>query len=360
MWYNTTGSYNTASGLQSLYKNDSGNYNMANGYLALYNNIEGDDNTASGSFALYNHMADNATATGYAAMFNNTTGIQNTANGKNALYSNTIQSGNTAIGFESLYLNGVLGALATDNTAVGAVSLRNNNTGHRNTAIGYAAMNDNSSGAFNTALGASVLEINSTGSANTAVGYQALNANTTGLNNTAVGYNADVTIGSFSNATVIGANATVSSSNTMSFGNGTVDRWAFGIPTTSLQHALEVGNAATNGNGAFLTQGGTWTNTSDRNKKEDFSELNGGDLLLKIAQLSIQRWKYKGTNEYHIGPTAQQFYKLFNVGIDDKGISTVDPAGIALAAIQEQQKKIQKQEELIAALLKRIEVLEKK
>jgi hypothetical protein len=31
---------------------------------------------------------------------------------------------------------------------------------------------------------------------------------------------------------------------------------------------------------------------------------------------------------------AQDFYKLFNVGVDDKGISTIDPAGISLAAIQ--------------------------
>ena len=32
---------------------------------------------------------------------------------------------------------------------------------------------------------------------------------------------------------------------------------------------------------------------------------------------------------------AEEFYNLFGLGTDDKGISTVDPAGISLAAIKE-------------------------
>jgi hypothetical protein len=81
--------------------------------------------------------------------------------------------------------------------------------------------------------------------------------------------------------------------------------------------------------------------------------LDGGELLQKIKQLDIRKWKYKGTEEYHVGPTAQDFYKLFNLGLDDKGISTIDPSGIALAAIQ---LLINENEEL----KKRIEKLEKK
>jgi hypothetical protein len=89
------------------------------------------------------------------------------------------------------------------------------------------------------------------------------------------------------------------------------------------------------------TTGGTWTNTSDVNLKSDITPVNGTDLLAKIKQLEITRWRYNGTNEYHIGPMAQQFYQLFQTGVDDKGISTVDPAGIALKGIQEQQKQIE-------------------
>ncbi len=114
------------------------------------------------------------------------------------------------------------------------------------------------------------------------------------------------------------------------------------------------------GNDAFLTTGGTWTNASSSLKKENFSNMNTTDLLQKIQNIRIQKWKYKGTSEYHIGPVAEDFYKLFGLGTDDQGISTVDPSGIALAAIQEQQRMIEKQNELIMRLEKRIEMLERK
>ena len=181
---------------------------------------------------------------------------------------------------------------------------------------------------------------------------------TSGNKNVAIGDISNIDNG-VSNGTAIGFNSRVSTSNTMSFGDENVDRWAFGIPTTSANHAMEVGTNSTNGNGAFLTQGGTWTNASDINKKEDFSELNGQDLLSRISQLKIERWKYKGTDEYHIGPVAQDFYRLFKVGTDDKSISTIDPSGVALLAIQEltRQNEVLKDENLV--LKKRLEVIEK-
>jgi hypothetical protein len=78
--------------------------------------------------------------------------------------------------------------------------------------------------------------------------------------------------------------------------------------------------------------------------------VDGAGLLKKLMQLSITKWKYRGTNEYHIGPMAQDFYKLFKVGTDDKSISSIDPAGIALIAIQEQQKTIDAQQVQIVLL----------
>ena len=138
----------------------------------------------------------------------------------------------------------------------------------------------------------------------------------------------------------------------MAFGDATVTKWVFGLTTTSAgSHALEVGSGAGNGNGAFLTNGGVWTNASDRNKKEDFSNLNGTDILKKIASLPITQWRYIGTNEYHIGPMAQDFRAAFNLGTDDKSISTIDPSGVTLAAIQQ----LIKENEI---LRKRIEALE--
>lgn len=91
--------------------------------------------------------------------------------------------------------------------------------------------------------------------------------------------------------------------------------------------------------GAYLSVFGAWTNSSDRNKKENFTELDRDDLLNKVAQLEITHWNYKGDEASHIGPVAQQFYALFGLGNDSTSISTIDPAGIALAAIQELDKR---------------------
>ncbi|MCH9031370.1 MAG: hypothetical protein IIB00_03820 [candidate division Zixibacteria bacterium] len=55
----------------------------------------------------------------------------------------------------------------------------------------------------------------------------------------------------------------------------------------------------------------------------------------------------------HVGPMAQDFYALFGVGADNKSISTIDPAGIALAAIKalyEKSKRIDALESELAEL----------
>lgn len=115
--------------------------------------------------------------------------------------------------------------------------------------------------------------------------------------------------------------------------------------------------------GAHLTIGGAWTNSSDRNKKENFQPIDRAALLRNISALDISTWNYRdeGDNVRHIGPTAQDLFALFGFGTDDKSISTIDPAGIALAAIQELHSKTQQLDERtaeIAELNRRIAALE--
>jgi hypothetical protein len=121
----------------------------------------------------------------------------------------------------------------------------------------------------------------------------------------------------------------------MEFGDLAVVGWGFGgaIPTST--NVFIVGTNSSNGNGAYLTAGGAWTNTSDKNLKEDISTPDSKDILSRIKQLPVSKWKYKGTSEYHIGPMAQDFYNQFSLGTDNTHISTVDPAGVALIGIQE-------------------------
>lgn len=111
--------------------------------------------------------------------------------------------------------------------------------------------------------------------------------------------------------------------------------------------------------GAYLTTGGTWTNASDEAKKENFTEIDRADILERIASLNIRRWNYKDDDPrvQHIGPTAQEFHALFNVGNDDKTISTIDPSGIALAAIQELSARNADLEAMVREQQKQIEEL---
>jgi hypothetical protein len=248
-----------------------------------------------------------------------------------------------------------LGASGNSNTAYGSESLFSNESGYANTSIGHHSGYSNTSGFRNTIVGDSALRANTTGVANTAVGYNTIPLNVTGNRITAVGSGADVAIDGLNNSTVIGFNASVSTDNTMSFGNNNTVKWVFGIATTSAAgRALEVGFNGANGNGAYLTTGGTWTNASDLFKKEELNDINGDDLLQRVKQLTVQRWKYKGTNEYHIGPYAQDFNKLFAVGTDDKSISSIDPAGVSLAAIKELIILIEKQDAVIKDLQEKI------
>ena len=89
--------------------------------------------------------------------------------------------------------------------------------------------------------------------------------------------------------------------------------------------------------GAYLSDGGVWTNNSDRNRKENIRSLNNKFMLEKLAELDISEWNYKteGENVKHIGPMAQDFYELFGLGKDNRSISTIDASGVALAAIKE-------------------------
>ena len=105
---------------------------------------------------------------------------------------------------------------------------------------------------------------------------------------------------------------------------------------------ITVGTNPGNGNGAFLTWGGVWTNTCARDKKENFQPVDGRQLLQRIADMPIESWYYKGTTERHIGPVAEDFVGAFDVGITDadgtrhdKHLSSADVAGVALIGIQE-------------------------
>jgi hypothetical protein len=83
--------------------------------------------------------------------------------------------------------------------------------------------------------------------------------------------------------------------------------------------------------------------TSDRSVKENFKTIDA-PVLQKVAGLPLSEWNFKSDSGVrHIGPMAQDFYAAFNVGSDDKHIAVVDEGGVALAAIQGLNQKVEEQ-----------------
>jgi len=70
--------------------------------------------------------------------------------------------------------------------------------------------------------------------------------------------------------------------------------------------------------------------------KENFVPVTPAAILQEIDALPLLEWNYKNEDPSvrHIGPVAQDFYSIFEVGNSSTTISTIDPSGIALAGIQ--------------------------
>jgi hypothetical protein len=92
-----------------------------------------------------------------------------------------------------------------------------------------------------------------------------------------------------------------------------------------------------------LTVNGTFVSASDRNAKEDFRPLDTRAVLDKVAALPLSEWSYQADEQRsrHIGPMAQDFKAAFGLGADDRHIATVDADGVALAAIQGLNQKLE-------------------
>jgi len=88
---------------------------------------------------------------------------------------------------------------------------------------------------------------------------------------------------------------------------------------------------------------GSWTFTSDRNVKDRFETVDSESVLARVSQLPILEWSYKGYPQRHIGAMAQDFHALFPLNPDDKSLNDADLHGVALAAIQGLNRKLDEQ-----------------
>ncbi len=302
--------------------------------------------TLSGYYgALYGAVAlgfdNNSTASGYYGAGSSAMGISNTASGEHSSafgsqntasenYSSASGNKNTASGIKSSasgYYNFASGVHSSafgnsnNSSALGATTFGQGNiaSGIKSSASGY---NNSSLGQKSTASGAY----------NTASG---INSSAFGLQNTASGYSSSVFGSAITNN--IDSSLMIGPSDTAKITITLIG--AIGIRGTTTPAAA--GAAILDSSGAKLTTGGTWTNASSRDLKENFSDIDKEELLNKISELDLQSWNYKAEDASikHIGPMAQQFYELFGLGGSSTSISTIDPAGLALVGIQALQEK---------------------
>ncbi|MFW5858100.1 MAG: tail fiber domain-containing protein [Planctomycetota bacterium] len=112
--------------------------------------------------------------------------------------------------------------------------------------------------------------------------------------------------------------------------------------------------------GGYLTNTGIWTNSSDRNNKTELTPVDSREVLTKVADLPMTTWRYHNQPEdqRHMGPMAQDFHRLFGLGAGDTSISTVDTAGVSLAAIQGLYEMVEEQRAEISQLNDRLRELE--
>ena len=94
------------------------------------------------------------------------------------------------------------------------------------------------------------------------------------------------------------------------------------------------------------TNGTSWQTISARDSKENFEPIDSEEVLKKLANLSVTRWNYKAQDPSvkHIGPIAEDFHAAFGLnGTYNGTISTQDFDGVALAAIQGLNKKLERE-----------------
>ncbi len=113
-----------------------------------------------------------------------------------------------------------------------------------------------------------------------------------------------------------------------------------------------------------VTVNGSFYNNSDRNAKQEFTPVSSTQILAKVTQLPVSEWSYKSDpTTRHVGPMAQDFHSAFNLGKDDTHIAPMDEGGVALAAIQALNQKLNEKDAEIQKLkdkAARVDSLEKR
>jgi|GEM_PF-3406095 len=89
---------------------------------------------------------------------------------------------------------------------------------------------------------------------------------------------------------------------------------------------------------SLAPNGSSWETLSDRNTKENFTDINFQEVLNKIELLSVTQWNYKNQDNSfkNWGPMAQDFQYYFGLGntTDSVTISTLEMDGVLISSVK--------------------------
>jgi len=119
-----------------------------------------------------------------------------------------------------------------------------------------------------------------------------------------------------------------------------------GIGTTELpEYPLEMYS------GAYCSEGGSWTDASSREYKQNIQDLTAAEAVVTLKDLNPVKFNYKKTpDQENLGFIAEDVPDLVATK-DRKGMSSMDVVALLTKVVQEQQKTI-------AELSKKIDSLE--
>jgi trimeric autotransporter adhesin len=289
--------------------------------------------------------------------------------------------GSIALGHSPTASGDASTALGSRTTASGETSTA---TGHRTTASGRGStamgLTTIASGGSSTALGSSTL---ASGDYSTAIGESAkatarvataigLGTQASGRNSLATGESTAAsgesstamgfrTTAGGERSTAMGSNARAIGSGSFAYGDASSDAVVGALLNQFVVRAAGGFRFRTSPNEStgcdLQSLSGTFNCTSSRLAKEGFEDLDGGAVLEKLAAMPIQRWRYRGTDERHVGPAAEDFYAAFALGQGPTTISTVDADGISLLAVQALERRTAELREENATLRAELEAL---
>jgi len=131
------------------------------------------------------------------------------------------------------------------------------------------------------------------------------------------------------------------------------------LPTNNL-HVIGGATFSSGSNGAnqsvvWTPGSASWSFTSDRDTKDRVAAVDAESILEKLLHVPIAEWSYIGYYQRHIGPMAQDFHAQFPLNPNDKALNDADLHGVALAAIQGLNEKIESRKQKAETRFEKLE-----